>query len=990
MTRVNKNYYRFFLLLVATFLACPISIYGQKKSDKDDDTLISRSENVSGAFEDSISMDALAKKITNKKMAENADIVKKLKAGKTKRNNIQKSKNNYAKTTKAIGFAGMLFSLSDAYKNAYVIDKDGKKTFSKTKFFKNAVMNLSGATGLVSVYNTGMETKQKAFLKYLDEYEKEGKDITDPKYIYKALTKATGKALLVGAYEGAKCIPFASDAINVYELTESSVGLVYDTLQSKKIREENKQEQDRQAGASISRLKAILREAKSCRNLYDKQYQQANDMTGQFKKLRNQYTEIENRSVERNKQLIAGDELVKTCNQAKPFMEDKYLNPLKENSASIDQAVVVTLKLAETTLENYQQNGGDSTPLKKTSKELAGMLESMVAYKEECDKIVKVLNPLLGGADTLEKSQTLGDAADTDAVISNNLMQNTVDLVKLQRSLVKKCQKLRNVQQQIKNRFDNAYNYFSIHSKDSAQNKEINNIKNDLIGVMIKEYELNKLSENSKLLAADLRYWRKPLQLTEGMDPEISEILAKAANVAPEISTLLETLNSRIEAAKAMISRLNNPTSQKQPEYPTASNTPKLSDKEFANISTNELCEKASFINRTDRGKEIYRTACGFKYYKMNHEEYGASVKNMNAKTIPYYIGSYRKLVEEGTMLVWYDLNRNDQKEENEWQKEPYWIWYESINGPDVSMIWRELYPFYINQTYEREAKRVDQTHPFTAPNVTKGFVGIKSGNALTYDKKPYSYNMTNGFAFYPPFHSGVNLRVLCQVGPYSHFQSASFSYDEKTFWGYLKDTEKIRKRMAFWETGLGNQIKELLNESLTLPKQFTEFTEKHFYTDVREIFPNGQLNGFKTTSKFDEKMGYEFIHMTQEKTWPWNGRKARIRYYIRVNIRFPGRKDSWNVFLKKFPAEIKRKMSKRETSWNVDLRGVDFVKGWRIQNERKYTHKKKYSVYSINEKIYFIKANVKVNVETYGNGLPEPKLETETIARKILSNIKK
>lgn len=994
MNNPKYNYSISILLLVLTvFFSC--QIFAQQK--------INRSENSPGS-----SLASAVSKLKNSKLNAKADIVTKL--GKSKdqskkdagiiKNNIKvATKNNKASNP---GIGGLAENLSDNDSSQPKNSKDtGQiKVNVKSEILQDIFLDLVGIGWIKSMYKGGIEAKKKAYLAYLDEYQKAGEDITDPKIINKALLKATGKGLLISIYEGAKCIPLVggeisiNDLLAVHDLTESSVGLVYDTLESNKIRKENKDEQNRQAGASIAKLERLLNKAKTCRNFYEKQAKQADDLAAQFQKVSKQYIEVQNRDVKRTEKMADTDKLEKACKTAKPFLEDKYLKGLKDNSAEMDRATGTTLKLAETTLENYLKNP-DPAPLKRTSSELTKMMGALLEYKEECNKIVTVLKPISGGQNVLEQSQALDTAANNDAIISSNLMQNATDLVKLYRSMVVKCQKLQTAQQQIKARFDNAYNYFSIRSKDNSQNQKMNDLKNDLIGVMIKDYELKGMKEKSKSLAGDLRYWHKPIQPTEGMDPALAEIINKASTTQPDIALLQDSLANRIEEVKAMLQRLNNPDTIKGdiPDYKVKKG-PELSDHQMANISGDEICRKASYLYYENSKPVVNRTACGFKYYKMNAKEFQDSFKNSRAKAIPYYIGSFRKLLEKGTVTVWYDLNGNGVNDGNEWRQEPYWIWYESIHGCDLHMQWYYRTEERINKIITNEQKKYNITHAFIAPNVQKGFVGIKEGISPANVKKSYKFRHYNGFAMYPPFSSSVHLRIAAQFGPYLHYDETVYDDEKLQVWQYLKNPEKMKEKVAVHQKGIEKQIKEMLNESLTLPKQFTDFSKENYYFDIREIFPNCQFDGFKTTTNFQKYKNYSSIDMSKEKTWQWQ-KKANVRYYAEADIRFPSRDESWNELLKRIPENIKKKnrLSKQDKSWQVNLQGAACVRGKRRESKREYTNRKtknKYPVYSVNETIYFSKSNIEFEVKNFGYGLPKPELDTQTISQQLLNKVRK
>ncbi|MBN1864666.1 MAG: hypothetical protein JW808_07170 [Victivallales bacterium] len=1017
----TKPPYFVFVSLFAAFFSCVFPIFAQ---EDEQGWKVSRSENVPGAFDDSLSLDNVVDVLKDRKTKENAGIVKKLgkdKVNAVKEGNLIKKKikaahsdpkrfnkltggtgakpathaqkayltqelsNNAAKTkkidqkvkavnqdthktnkghqrygkaSKVVGSVGKVLSVYDAYQNSYEKGKDGKKVFSKTKFFKNAVMNLSGVTGLSSAYTLGMEAKEKAFLKSLDEYEKAGMDITDPEIIYKALAKATGKALLVGAYEGAKCIPLAGDAINVYELTESSVGLVHDTLESNRIREENKQEQDRQAGASIAKFKAILSQARSCRNLYDKQVEQSKNLAGQFKKIRDQYVAVQNRDVKRKEKLADTDKIEKACKVAGPFLEPRYLQSLKDNSRELDRAAGATLKLAETTLDNHSKNP-DKAPLKHTGDELAEMLKTLLEYKEEFDKVLSVLQPLIGGNAVIDQSSALEQAAIEDALISANLMSNADDLVELHRSTVLKCQKLQTAQRQVKAQFDNAYNYFSIHSKDMGQHKRINDLKNEMIGVMINDYELKGLNEDASSMAADIKYWHEPIRPAEGMDPELAGIVVKAAETISDVAPLRDSLANRIEDIKAMIDRLENPDTMAgdSPSY-ADSKIPGLSENQLANVTLDQLC---GMIVQNMRNRKISHpdsVVCGYKVYKPDSEE---------GKLISYNnYDACAKLAEKGTTRI---IDYNGVK-----KTVPYSIWFMK----ELSWTRANWLDYHHDFGYEDNLKR-DKTNSdiseIRVENAEYAFIGIRR------DSKA---KIHHGRAYNRPFSSEVQIFVRCRVGDHLIFASNIWDTSQDS-WGNLLEKEKIQGRMEHWMSRVDDEIIETLNANLALPAKLVQFTEKNFYRDVDPLFVD--LPGF-AVKKEGSTRNSSSRYYTKE--WDYGSKhKGKLSIKISICARFPKNDESWNSFLKSMPEYIG--YDKRDSDFN--LAGADFARmHWKDTPGQLRIGSQNIATHGCFGHLLFTKQNIHVSIWVHeGSRIPSSELISMTdIAQSILSKLKK
>ena len=111
--------------------------------------------------------------------------------------------------------------------------------------------------GFVHATGDGMK---EYIARRLKEEATQGWDITDARLQRRIHQEAIARATVLGTYEGAKTLPALGDVIQGYEntflLTESSVGLVYDTWKSQQTADMNRFQQEGQLERAIQQAKA--------------------------------------------------------------------------------------------------------------------------------------------------------------------------------------------------------------------------------------------------------------------------------------------------------------------------------------------------------------------------------------------------------------------------------------------------------------------------------------------------------------------------------------------------------------------------------------------------------------------------------------------------------------------------------------------------------------------------------------------------------------
>jgi len=133
----------------------------------------------------------------------------------------------------------------------------GKGAKAADKNFFSPTQDAIHSEGFVYATGDGMK---EYIARRLKEEAAQGWDITDPRLQRRIHQEAIARATALGTYEGAKNLPGLGDIIQGYEntfhLTESSVGLVYDTWKSQQTADMNRFQQEGQLERAIQQAKA--------------------------------------------------------------------------------------------------------------------------------------------------------------------------------------------------------------------------------------------------------------------------------------------------------------------------------------------------------------------------------------------------------------------------------------------------------------------------------------------------------------------------------------------------------------------------------------------------------------------------------------------------------------------------------------------------------------------------------------------------------------
>jgi len=523
------------------------------------------------------------------KLKQHTAIQKALSDTKKNQSRFVASHGRYKKAQKAAGAVGKIFSLWDAAQKSYYYDEKTKTTsFSPIAYVKNATLNLTGIASITGIYQAGEQAKQKEFEKALAEYEAASDKPLTVEQVMKAWDRGVRKGQMVAAYNGAKCIPLVGDLANVYELTDASIGVVYDTMESNRIIAENTEEQGQQGQDAVSKLKAFFAQIKAKEAEFKKIQKVSEDKIEKFTNFNKQYIEVFNRLVTQEQNLASTDSLLKAADQARPFLDADRIATLQDDSKKLMLATITTVKLAKTTLENYQANGGSPEGLNNSIEELKQMASALTIRKEECDAIKNAISPLLGEGDILEVAKEQNQQMTTDSSLANDLYQQGGKLLKEHHDLVQRGEKLKTEQDTILVDSKRALSYF-YRNGDPTTKSDLDIAFRNVVQYKIDEYSLRKLNEKQNTITFKFRSWRKIVPTTAEISPDFSNLRQEASLFTPEIADLCEALDTSMATTQILfkhIFELKN----------TASIAPTIKQKEHAPKSTKNRKRRVYFV----------------------------------------------------------------------------------------------------------------------------------------------------------------------------------------------------------------------------------------------------------------------------------------------------------------------------------------------------------------------------------------------------------
>ncbi|MCK5686199.1 hypothetical protein KAJ27_18850, partial [bacterium] len=714
---------------------------------------------------------------------------------------------------------------------------------------------------------------------------------------------------------------------------------------------------------------------------FKKVLQKSNDTIKNFNTLNRQYINIFNRSVEQETNLGSADSLLLAVDNAKPFMDATQIERLMADSEQMMSATATTIKLANSTFDNYQTNGGSPDQLTNTIKELERMVSVLSANRDECTGIENAISPLLGRGQILDTAKETNEQLTTNATLFNDIYIQGRNTLKENSLLVRKAVKLKAEQDTILGESKRSLSYFYRHGTPQTTS-DLEIAFRQTLQYKIDDYDLKKLNSGHKTISIKFQDWRQIATVQKDYPPETINTIYNAETILPAITKLKEVLTEKIKIAKETIEKFNapvKPDSIASTVRNDSSQTSTIQDKEFLTSTLKDIIKKITPSTRQDsqspQSMHGY-SICGFTFFKNNIEQARAIGNNPDSKPIPLFYDGYRKLLEKGTINIWYDNNGNNIRDIGEEKQEPYWIWYHSkfyITGS--WFLWGD--EEQTNSRFKDYAKSMSEQSQFSNKNIAMGVTGLSTRRDKTIVGNVYT----------TPFNLNARISVRAQVGKNTYFESAADNSSEY----YEKYRSNVLEKISFWETGRKEQLRNTMTCLMELPKEYVTLTEKYFYKNIQELSPEIQLGGFEIVRQKESERTFskEFRRKTPLEN---SNTKKNIVYSIHMKILKADLNDAWNTVLKDGDKRILANGSSSDHPWAMQVTGADITNATRVAKKTKHTKrtttKKRISVpdFYVKERIFIRKANVFVRVLGSGSHMESPELETKQIAESILA----
>ncbi len=903
---------------------------------------------------------------------------------------------------------GQYLSLFDAAKKSYyekeILDKNGKPTgrteidFSWTAYGYHSMMNLTGLCGITGTFSAASKAKKDKLDEIMEEYRRKGQKVT-PKMFHDALLRASATGLLVGIYNGAKCVRTVGDIISTGELIYESGMLVHDTIVSNRIQAENKKIQKEQNTDARARLEAKFKEYKDYRKEFEDIQRDCEVLGKQIQLQRKQFIELFKHSAELQKEMAPADQLADADRTAAPFMQKGWVEKLQQDTNTLIHSVEATEKLADMTMDS-----GNSDALKKTAAELSAMVDTLESYRQECSDAQKALMPLAQGQATMLKSNELAGQAVQNTNGLMDAITTANDLFKIYGEKIKQARKLRRDQDQVMDKCRRLLSYFHRERGDSMR-IQLDTMLQETLQYKIDDYALNKLDQQYGSIAFAMRDFRTDaVYIPEGLPPELAEGIVLAQKLTPELAKLQGLIDTAITSARMTMARLD--AAAAKPDIQMADTRIRSSQdtagatygsRDFSNMSLKSVASEVSFTAKNKKPADG-EGKLGFVFHTRDNNQDHQRWDDPDSK--PIYYDTFRKLLEKGSITIWTDTNADNKKDAGEEKVVPYWIWYD-IGNSGVEVRGGHHLIGRIKHAEERcyDIPWLVNTARFQDTNVMFGITGYLKGGATgpshTIDAR----------AAFPPFESKVRIKVVIQVA------GSIWDIDElqeSRLWIMEKNKDEILQKAAFWETGMEKTARSLLDSSLELPRKYAEYLEKHLFLNAY-LTQDITLDGFETIRTSKKSGAYwkrsfykdmkrntvSFVHVSDRHQ---RRIKTREDFTIWIRIRFPDDNQTLKEFFKELQARQAKRFRKtfsRAKIEKIDIPNSNFSLMWTKRKNHPITNG--YGVvlknkFDLSERILMVRNNAVVEIAGSGSDMlgDAPHLRTMELARKIIAKFKK
>jgi hypothetical protein len=854
-----------------------------------------------------------------------------------------------------VGFAGIALSLVDAAKNAYyeTTDEHGNKVvkFSFQKYLVNAFQNVTGIAAAKDLFTGTIDTGAKEYDRLMAEYKKKGITPTNGEWA-EILAKSFLRAAAFGAYNGAKCVPVLGDLLNGLELGAAAGEWYHDTKESERIQAENAVELERQRKMGMVKIKALMKDYKACGTRVENIQKRSEEILADFKTQHRQYIEVFTRMVKRGEAAEKGDALAEAAKKAKPFLVPKYLEKLASDVKVVGHAADVTVKLADTTIDNIQNHGGSPESAAGTAAELKKMVETLKSYDQECAAAVDALSPLMGGGGTIDKQAEAAEAAATDSMVASDIYATAADLVAEHKALLAEERRLRETQKKIMDTARKLTTYYYIGG-DETTKTDIEIALRNAMQYKIDDYPAKKLAEHQNTLNFGFRDFRGDIPVPEGLPPEVADAVALAADTLPGVAGIRGTLKAKIAAAEAALGRLakigkTSESASSKTSGTAKVKTTKYSDAQLAGLSLRDIC---------GLGLAYLEKAFGYtkQYYKSGNDK--------------------MKILETGTVRMknskgLYEKKRYSIYFVKGWDSlEGHWPWYLQAKSLE------KMVAGYVPP----DAKRVRKV---SIPNAQLGRLCYSNESLETLD-------ICSGVG---PFLARTNFRLGYEVGksrddaPYGGMENVR---NESYPWKYMHpdDRRALMDRIERWRKKMPDEAKAYQNARLAIARQLPSYTDRHCYKKPYAFLDALNGSGFGKTKKEDH------INSGQrnfDKCWNLpDGRSAHFTMSIRAGTWFPGNNNSWRAYKKNRINTYSKNFSRGK---RIAVGGAYYAVSTLETKQKtiKFKNGQVMSITSVHGTVVCLKNNVAFNLYCSGEFPSDEKINPLAELAKVLATLTK
>ncbi len=769
-----------------------------------------------------------------------------------------------------------VLSVIDSANNSYYVGKDDKIHFSATKYLSNVAKNFSGLSTVTGTVDAMVDANKKEYNRIINEYKNKHKGEAIPKEIIaKAQHDAFQKGMLVGAYNGAKCIPYLGQAILIVELTESTVGLVNDTSQSSAIQKENKLSQAEQAKRALNKINKYYAKYKTCKTEVERLQRISTETIKKFNSFKKQTNQAFIKSIEFEKAFAKSDKLKSAIENSGDILSIKHYTELNSEVKKMSNAIASTIKVI------HASSGKNQSQSIATLKQ---MRDTLSKYNKKCLSANKTLLPIIEKRKTTNDTNNLVIDASKNQLLAIESYSSAKDSLSIHNKIIEKCRKLKQLQEKLLSETTRLRRYF-YKAGDEKIKADLEIGYRTALQFKIDDFTISQLSKKQQTMTFDFGRLRKPSAISNNNSDQLSSKIALAMLLSPRYLSLSKSIENILNDSTNII-KLSEITSS------IIDNKINFKDKtnqsDFINMSRDDIEKASSLPTRNDIKKGDIRY--GFTYHKRS--------KSINWKdkegAKPQYNNSYKKLLEKGKMKIWDDQNRNNIKDDGEEKILPFWIWYEARVYVDSVALWLEK-----KDTESRCTgieKFISNPKTFTDSNVEFGIIG-----APLRLKTP-AKSAIKGKASYFPFFSSVEVKVVSQIGTDVFDGDGARNCKAGIIY---KNKDRILEKIKFWEAGLPKVTKSLLNASLSLPKAYSKYLHKVLFRNThiaKKVIPTDfKIKRYikKSGKSWDSLFNTEFSKQ-QKQTISGKQIKSSENYSICIKIYDPRIKESIKSFFKR------------------------------------------------------------------------------------------